>query len=209
MRRSGFHIIPVTLSLLFAASCSPAKKSVTTTGTRKGKVEVTWSGESTTARPGTETKSPNEVSAEPERKFYVIQSKYASKLGVDPSQLNNLELYQFVDTWYGAPYRYAGKSRSGVDCSGFTSILLDSVFNKNISGPSYSLYSLCEPVEKEKLKEGDLVFFKINKGKISHVGVYLQNNKFVHASTRAGVIINDLDEDYYRKYFFKGGRLKE
>ena len=51
--------------------------------------------------------------------------------------------------------------------------------------------------------EGDILFFKIKKGQISHVGVYLGNNTFAHASVHSGVIISDLDEDYYKKYFFK------
>ena len=53
-----------------------------------------------------------------------------------------------------------------------------------------------------------LVFALKNKKKISHIGVYLQNNKFVHASTKKGIIINDLDEPYYKKCFYKGGRVK-
>jgi hypothetical protein len=58
------------------------------------------------------------------------------------------------------------------------------------------------------LAMGDLVFFKIKKGRISHVGVYLGNDKFVHSSTRRGVIISDLNELYYKRTFFTGGRHK-
>jgi lipoprotein Spr len=57
------------------------------------------------------------------------------------------------------------------------------------------------------MEEGDLVFFKIEGNQVSHIGVYLQNNKFVHATTKKGVIINDLDELYYKKYYFKSGRI--
>ena len=60
----------------------------------------------------------------------------------------------------------------------------------------------------EKIKQGDLLFFKTNGNSISHVGVYLKNNKFVHASTSKGVMINDLEETYYKKYFYSAGRLK-
>lgn len=63
-------------------------------------------------------------------------------------------------------------------------------------------------VPKEELKDGDIVFFKINGNKISHVGIYIGDNKFIHASTKRGVVINDLNEVYYKKYFYTGGRIK-
>jgi len=56
------------------------------------------------------------------------------------------------------------------------------------------------------LGEGDLVFFKIKKKRISHIGIYLGNNKFAHASVKNGVIISDMDEPYYQKRFYSGGR---
>ena len=63
------------------------------------------------------------------------------------------------------------------------------------------------PVSREDLKEGDLVFFKINSRTISHVGIYLGNNRFAHASSSRGVVLSNLDEPYYKRYFYKGGRL--
>jgi lipoprotein Spr len=54
---------------------------------------------------------------------------------------------------------------------------------------------------------GDLVFFKIKKNRISHVGVYLGNNKFAHSAVKGGVRIDSLDTPYYKKTFYKGGRL--
>lgn len=137
-----------------------------------------------------------------------LQVKYAAMLGVDESRIDNEKLYIFIDEWYGVPYKYGGKSKAGVDCSGFTCILYKEALNRQIQGSAAGLYEMCKAVKKDDLEEGDLVFFKINSNKISHVGVYLQNNKFVHASTKRGIIINDLDEPYYKKYFFKGGRPK-
>lgn len=137
-----------------------------------------------------------------------LQLKYAAMLGVDASRIDNEKLYLFIDEWYGVPYKYGGKSKTGVDCSGFTCILYKEALGKPLQGSAAGLYELCKTVKKDDLEEGDLVFFKINGDKISHVGVYLQNNKFVHASTKKGIIINDLDEPYYKKYFFKGGRPK-
>lgn len=137
-----------------------------------------------------------------------LRTKYAAMLGVDEDKIDNTKLYMFIDEWYGVPYKYGGKAKTGVDCSGFTCILYKEALGKPLQGSAAGLYETCKAVKKDDLEEGDLVFFKINSDKVSHVGVYLQNNKFVHASTKKGIIINDLDEAYYKKYFFKGGRPK-
>jgi lipoprotein Spr len=137
-----------------------------------------------------------------------ITSKYATLLGVNVSELSNAQLYTFIDSWMGTPYLYGGKNKEGIDCSGFTEMLYKTVYKKEITGSSRDLFSKCNPVSKDKLQEGDLVFFKIESENVSHVGIYLTNNKFVHATVKKGVMIDDLKEAYYTKYYFKGGRLK-
>lgn len=135
-----------------------------------------------------------------------IEEKYAHLLGVSAKNISNRKLYSFIDEWYGTPYKYGGKTKKGIDCSGFISILFKEVFGKEVIGSSTSMYHQCSTISKEKLREGDLVFFMIDSKEVSHVGIYLRNNKFVHASTKAGVVINDLKEEYYRKYFWGGGQ---
>jgi lipoprotein Spr len=137
-----------------------------------------------------------------------LKKKYAGLMAVQENEITNITLYKFIDSWYNVPYKSAGKSKNGVDCSGFVSILCQQVYNKIVGGSSASMYTACDPVSEKNLKEGDLVFFKINSDKVSHVGVYLKNRRFVHASTHKGVMINSLDEAYYAKYFFKGGKIK-
>lgn len=137
-----------------------------------------------------------------------IELKYAELLKVDKNNIQNIRLYSFIDSWYGTPYKYGGKNKKGIDCSNFTSTLYSDVYNKNISGTSASLFEQCKIVSKNNLKEGDLVFFKIEKDNVSHIGVYLQNNKFVHATTKKGVMIDDLDQAYYKKYYYKAGRIE-
>jgi lipoprotein Spr len=137
-----------------------------------------------------------------------LKKKYATLLGVDEKSVTNLSLYRFIDEWYATPYKYGGKTKDGIDCSGLVSVLYAKVYNKTVAGSAESIYKACEVVAQKNLQEGDLVFFKINSDKVSHVGIYLQNRHFVHASSHHGVIINSLDEAYYVKYYFKGGRLK-
>lgn len=137
-----------------------------------------------------------------------LQIKYAEQLGVQKSDIANIELYKFIDEWMGVPYKYGGKTKEGIDCSDLTVILCKTIYNKTIEVPTTKIYSQCKPIDLKEVQEGDLVFFKIDANKISHVGVYLQNNKFIHASTKKGVIINDLDEPYYKKYFYTAARIK-
>jgi len=155
----------------------------------------------------TETPTPSHPGKERTGSSDRIEKKYASLLNVKEEQIDNVKLYAFIDDWYGVPYKYGGKNKSGIDCSNFTSTLYTKIYNKPITGTSASIFSQCKAVSKNDLKEGDLVFFKIEKDDISHIGVYLQNNKFVHATTKKGVMIDDLDEAYYKKYFYKAGRL--
>jgi lipoprotein Spr len=148
----------------------------------------------------------SDANKESSLKFY--QQKYAPVLGTSSSGITNLKLYQFIDDWIDAPYKYGGVSKTGVDCSGLSALLVREVYGKEISGSSADIFKQTTPIDEDKLKEGDLVFFKINSSNVSHMGVYLANDKFIHASSHAGVIISDLNDVYYRKYFFEAGRLK-
>lgn len=135
-----------------------------------------------------------------------LQKKYAQLLQVNESAIDNIALYRFVDEWLGVPYKYAGKDKNGTDCSWLTAALYKEIFNTALHPPAWSIYNECKPVLKEALAAGDLVFFKIDSEKISHVGIYLCNNYFVHASTSKGVIISSLEENYYKKHFFAFGK---
>lgn len=135
-----------------------------------------------------------------------IDQFYANHQLVPDSACSPYLYYQVYD-WAGTRYKYAGRTKKGIDCSGFVSTMYKNTYCINLMGGSKDLWPVVKPVEKTELMEGDILFFKIKKGQISHVGVYLGNNKFAHASVHSGVIISDLDEDYYKKYFFKGGRI--
>ena len=121
---------------------------------------------------------------------------------------NNMGLYSFIEDWYGTPYRFGGTSKSGIDCSAFVRALYDSVYSLGLNRTSRDQFAETVRLkDKKELQEGDLVFFKIRTKAISHVGVYLANGKFVHASSSRGVTISDLNDRYWVRYYAGGGRL--
>ncbi|MCB0402477.1 MAG: C40 family peptidase [Flavobacteriales bacterium] len=140
-------------------------------------------------------------------KEQVIQSKYAELLRVSPTEITNIPLYAFIDDWMGTKYKYGGLSKSGVDCSGFCNILYNEVYKKELPRTTGEISAQIKKVNKDQLEEGHLVVFNIANKKNSHVGVYLKNNMFIHASTSSGVIISSLDNPYYVKAYSKGGEL--
>jgi lipoprotein Spr len=138
-----------------------------------------------------------------------MQFKYAILLDVPVEALKNLKLFSFIDEWYGTPYRFGGSTKDGIDCSAFSGSLMTSVFGVGLPRMAKDQYSVCEHVQKNHLEAGDLVFFHTTRKGISHVGVYLGNNKFVHASLNYGVTISDLMDPYYARTFRGGGRTRQ
>jgi len=148
--------------------------------------------------------TPTEKPADEDKSL--IKDYFSQIMGVALSTTSNVKLFQFVYDWVGTPYRFGGNSHKGIDCSAFTKELYSKVFNLDIRRNSRDIFSMVSPVKKDELKEGDLVFFKIHTTRISHVGIYLGNNKFAHASA-SGVKVSSLDDEYYAHYFYRGGRV--
>jgi len=139
-------------------------------------------------------------------KFDTLQSKLLRNAGIDPDKAMCKEFYLNVLDWLNTPYRYGGDSKKGIDCSRLVIRLTKKTYYDSINGTAASIYNDCSIMEIDQLVEGDLVFFKINRSYISHIGVYLYDGLFVHATLSKGVMVNSLDEKYYKKYFFGAGR---
>lgn len=142
---------------------------------------------------------------------YKELARASIRLNMDIGLKDNHQLYVESADWLGVPYRIGGNNKRGVDCSGFTSHLYKKVYHKKLERNSDDQRTKdCRKVSKGNLREGDLVFFHNGRKKreASHVGIYLKDNKFIHASTSRGVIVSSLNEDYYRKYWLSGGRVQ-
>ena len=138
----------------------------------------------------------------------VLQVKYAVLLNTPAEEVKNAKMFEFIDDWYGTPYRLGGTTKKGVDCSAFSQFLFASVYGFSIPRTAREQYNLTNRISRTELKEGDLIFFN-TRGGVSHVGIYLQNNKFVHASTSGGVMISDIFDEYWVRRFVGVGRLKD
>jgi lipoprotein Spr len=130
-------------------------------------------------------------------------------IDVMPNQISNVMLYRFIDEWYGVKYRMGGTTKKGVDCSAFVQQLYQYVFGYDLLRTACLQFSEAKRVAKDDLKEGDLVFFRVGTSRISHVGVYLRNNFFVHSASSKGVSIANLGNAYWSKYFAGGGRIMQ
>lgn len=194
MRRTAYLVI-ITAAALLLASCTVSRKSTRRSGASR--VHQSSSSRNTggsSASLGSAHKSN------------------CSKLGVNASSTDNARLYSECASWLGAKYQYGGTTKSGVDCSGFVYMVYKAVFGKTLTRQSAGMLTdNCNKITKSQLREGDLVFFRTDGKKSStpnHVGIYLKENKFIHASTSKGVVVSDLLQSYYVTNWITGGRVK-
>lgn len=151
---------------------------------------------------GNPTGKPFKKKVTPEEAISFLK---AHEIAVDSCHLH---LYISIYEWIGTRYKYRSKKGSGgLDCSGFAKIIYKDVYHKELKGGSADIFPKTFALEKNQLEVGDLVFFKIRRNRISHVGIYLGNNKFVHSAVKGGVRIDSMESPYYKQTFFKGGRL--
>lgn len=112
-------------------------------------------------------------------------------------------------TWLGTPYAYARSEKGvGTDCSGMVMQIYDEVAGRKIPRNSARQAEFCKKLKPEEVETGDLVFFATGKDpdRISHVGIMLDEESFIHASTSKGVVISKINTPYYTRTFKGFGR---
>lgn len=134
-----------------------------------------------------------------------LQFKYSLLLDVEVELIKNINLIRLIDQWYGVRYLLGGTTKSGIDCSALMQILFTSIYGVSLPRTAKMQYDFSRRISRTELKEGDMLFFN-TRGGVSHVGMYLTNNKFVHASVR-GVTISDMFDPYYAARLIGIGRV--
>ncbi|OOF58537.1 NlpC/P60 family protein [Rodentibacter myodis] len=105
--------------------------------------------------------------------------------------------------WVGTRYRMGGTTKRGIDCSAFMQTAFWSAYGIELPRSTAEQRHLGHKISKSELQKGDLVFFRGN----NHVGVYIGNNQFMHASSSQGVTISSLDESYWARTYTQSRRI--
>lgn len=110
------------------------------------------------------------------------------------------------EKWVGTPYKFGGNTKQGIDCSAFVQSVILSAQQKSLPRTTDKQSQSGIKIDYNNAKSGDLVFFKTNS-KDKHVGIFIGNNQFMHASTSKGVIISRLDNPYWASVFWQVRRI--
>jgi len=124
-----------------------------------------------------------------------------------PAGLDRDRLLLDVVSYLGTPYLYGGNTREGIDCSGFTARVYEKGAEHLLPRSAREQFSVGSPVAKSNLEFGDLVFFNTTGHRPSHVGIYIEDDLFAHASVSKGVTLSSLESTYYRKRFVGARRV--
>jgi probable lipoprotein NlpC len=116
-------------------------------------------------------------------------------------------LEKAVNAWIGTPYHYGGMSRAGIDCSGLVCMIFRELGEYGLPHSSEEMQKIGSPVPLSSAQKGDILFFHNGFKRVDHVGIYLGNNEFVHASSKNGVIRSSMNDDYYRSRFIEARRI--
>jgi cell wall-associated NlpC family hydrolase len=145
----------------------------------------------------------------------VVPEKEAEKVETTPevgkwSGSEERSLFvKVVKNFLGAPYRLGGSTLKGLDCSAFVKKIYQ-IFSVDLPRTAREQCRFGKGVGKNDLEAGDLVFFQTRQANGTHVGIYIGNNEFIHASSRnREVKVDSLDAPYFNKRFFRGVRVKE
>ena len=139
---------------------------------------------------------------------HVTSNSTAAKAAEVMASLNNKKLYKFITSWTGVKYQLGGLDKRGIDCSGFALTLEKEIFDIDLPRRSIEQAGVIKQKDVKRLETGDLVFFSFGGREVDHVGVYLNDNFFVHASTSRGVIVDDLMLPAYQNSLVSAGSVK-
>ncbi len=154
----------------------------------------------------------NEVKAEDDHHVSIDKmkseiDKLESQPATNTAETMRDRMMEVILSYVGTPYRIGGVDHSGMDCSGFSMVVFDSVFRVELPHSAKEQSELGDKVSTDDLHIGDLVFFRTVHRRISHVGIYLGDDLFAHASVEQGVTISSLESTYYKRRYAGARKL--
>ncbi|WP_394749139.1 C40 family peptidase [Spongiimicrobium salis] len=197
------------LVIVFLLSCS--RKTFDSVDYAYYKEELTKAKEQEGEK-GTTVKQKEIASKEPLYLTTEERKRFADLLGISVTDLENEKLYSTINQWLGVPYLWGGTTKNGIDCSSFVQQVYKDVYEKELPRTSIEQFYVDTKAHfrnQKYLKQGDLIFFRLrHKDKVvSHVGIYLQNGKFLGSNSPRGVEIVDLNSDYWQDKYVASARL--
>ncbi len=124
-----------------------------------------------------------------------------------PNGLNRDNFLLEVVRYLGTEYSYGGNTRDGIDCSGYTCQVYKNAAGRLLPRSTAEQFRVGAEVQKRNLRFGDLVFFNTTGRSPSHVGIYIEDGVFAHASVIEGVTLSTLESTYYKRRFVGARRV--
>jgi cell wall-associated NlpC family hydrolase len=172
------------------------------------KVESEESSEEEVDEDADDSDNSEEPTIEPDEEDQQEET-FSKPMGKWSSLEERIICVRVVKTFLGVPYRLGGCTLKGIDCSAFVKKIYE-IFSIDLPRTAREQLNFGKRVGKNELEEGDLVFFRTRRASGTHVGIYIGNNQFVHASSlKKEVKVDNLDTPYYTKRFLSGVRVKE
>lgn len=131
----------------------------------------------------------------------------ADKVDLDDQEAVKQVLYRQLREWRSVPNRSGGLSKDGVDCSGFAYLTYRSYFGILLPRSTPDQARVGVEIDQDSLQPGDLVFYKTGVAQ-GHVGIYIENRRFIHASSSSGVMESNMDNPYWSKNYWKSVRVR-
>jgi cell wall-associated NlpC family hydrolase len=194
-------------SLSFLAACTTTAPRFRSADEEDGSSDAEWES------PADSAMVRAEIAREDDRKVdLTTEARYLAEPGRTvtddtPPGLNRDRMLLDIVSFLKVPYRYGGSTRDGIDCSAFTALIYASAAGVSLPRSARQQYDVGTRVQKSGLRFGDLVFFRTVGHRISHVGIFLENDVFAHASVSGGVTFSSLESKYYKQRYAGARRV--
>ena len=205
---AGLLVLGTATIALILSGCSASSPRFRTPGTTAGADEENELRFATKIREEVRREDDRTVSLDEARKRLssrrVPAGKYSNTI---PEGMNRDQVLLEVVDYLGVPYVYGGNTKAGIDCSGFTAQVYKNSTQKKLPRSARQQYGYGAPVSQSQLQFGDLVFFNTTGRVPSHVGIYIEDDLFAHASVTRGVTLSSLESTYYKNRYVGARRV--